>query len=635
MSTTLDWKIAKKYSQGSASTPQLIFEMEMGMVNRGALLSWLSQYPDEAEILLPPLTGLEVSSYSEAEDQSLVYKMQLNINMQSMTIEQVLALRKKQCLEMAEVVQRDLATHGCNGDIPRRLKAIKDKQEAINAQQDVNVFNNNAHFVEITAAMLAQLPRLGDEVEVLHMQTHCEEATGQFSIEEQEPPVVTGLVSLDTGNPSLISGVLAARSDGVLVAYGEPAGPRLLFPPKAANNNSDARHVPVLCVEVLSPLTAIAIGLFDHSIAILALDCKKDREQQPLQAQQSLQAHAGAVTALAWNQESHWLASGSTAGEVIVWVLDGLQLCESGSQMPQSDRARSILTGHSDAVRSLVWLPHDVLASGSLDGTLRLWRLAKDPITGIVSGDLIQSIVQHSGPVTGLAISRDDAEDSASYILLVSVSTDRSMCVWNCTTYELVTEILCCHDLGICTVCALPHSQVATASADTTIRIWQLSGNNVEPRLTLRGHINAVHSLCYIKSKGWLASGGKDKTIRLWRAKATQVTIDDANSVAAKTLPWLRQEKLEKTRAGEDPHYNHSSENVGVCCVENDLSTERQFKMHEGSESEGPRRNTRTGTTPQRSAQRSQQTPPRKQRDPPPLPDKRVQVRGQKRVKSP
>ena len=89
MSTTLDRTIAAKYSKGNAENPSLILEMEMGMVNRGALLSWLSQYPNEAEILLPPLTGLEVSSYSEAEDQTLVYKMQLNINMQSMTIEQV------------------------------------------------------------------------------------------------------------------------------------------------------------------------------------------------------------------------------------------------------------------------------------------------------------------------------------------------------------------------------------------------------------------------------------------------------------------------------------------------------------------------------------------------------------------
>ena len=33
--------------------------MQMGMVDRGADLSWLSQYPHEREVLLPPLTGIE------------------------------------------------------------------------------------------------------------------------------------------------------------------------------------------------------------------------------------------------------------------------------------------------------------------------------------------------------------------------------------------------------------------------------------------------------------------------------------------------------------------------------------------------------------------------------------------------
>ena len=40
---------------GDAST---IFEMQMGMVDRGADLAWLSQYPHEREVLLPPLTGI-------------------------------------------------------------------------------------------------------------------------------------------------------------------------------------------------------------------------------------------------------------------------------------------------------------------------------------------------------------------------------------------------------------------------------------------------------------------------------------------------------------------------------------------------------------------------------------------------
>ena len=39
----------------------ILFEIQQGFVARGASISWLSQHPEEAEILFPPLTTLEVT----------------------------------------------------------------------------------------------------------------------------------------------------------------------------------------------------------------------------------------------------------------------------------------------------------------------------------------------------------------------------------------------------------------------------------------------------------------------------------------------------------------------------------------------------------------------------------------------
>ena len=62
-STTTDHEQALLYassgSEGMVSDASTIFEMQMGMVDRGADLTWLSQYPHEREVLLPPLTGIE------------------------------------------------------------------------------------------------------------------------------------------------------------------------------------------------------------------------------------------------------------------------------------------------------------------------------------------------------------------------------------------------------------------------------------------------------------------------------------------------------------------------------------------------------------------------------------------------
>jgi len=58
MSATADKQVAIQYCQGKM--PSVVLQIEQGMVNRGADIAWLSQYPEEKETLFPPLTALEV-----------------------------------------------------------------------------------------------------------------------------------------------------------------------------------------------------------------------------------------------------------------------------------------------------------------------------------------------------------------------------------------------------------------------------------------------------------------------------------------------------------------------------------------------------------------------------------------------
>ena len=108
-STTTDKEQAILYASAGAKPgdAMTIFEMRMGMVDRGADLTWLSQYPHEKEVLLPPLTGVEALQ-SDVEGNMLVIMSRFSLNMSALTLEQVLSRRKKMLRDMANGIELDL-----------------------------------------------------------------------------------------------------------------------------------------------------------------------------------------------------------------------------------------------------------------------------------------------------------------------------------------------------------------------------------------------------------------------------------------------------------------------------------------------------------------------------------------------
>eukprot|EP00966_Prymnesium_polylepis_P127765 2954028-Prymnesium_polylepis.1 len=58
-STSTDRKVAIGYMNQGDSSAKILFKIQMGMIDRGADVSCLSQFSAEKEILFAPLTGLE------------------------------------------------------------------------------------------------------------------------------------------------------------------------------------------------------------------------------------------------------------------------------------------------------------------------------------------------------------------------------------------------------------------------------------------------------------------------------------------------------------------------------------------------------------------------------------------------
>jgi hypothetical protein len=113
MSTTTERLVAMGYASGGQGAG-IVIEVQQGMVNRGAEISWLSQYPHEREILFGPLTGIEVLR-TRVDGSVVVIECSFSINLTALTIEQVIGKRQKVVRDMVEQLrrgaQRDVETN--------------------------------------------------------------------------------------------------------------------------------------------------------------------------------------------------------------------------------------------------------------------------------------------------------------------------------------------------------------------------------------------------------------------------------------------------------------------------------------------------------------------------------------------
>jgi hypothetical protein len=167
LSTTLDKEVALQYARGGDNsgkrnkTPGLLFEIRMGMVDRGALLSWLSQYPKEEEILFPPLTGLEVLG-EFIDGATLCTRMRANINLQSKTIEELLAVRKRHFMEMLQLVQRDLRAKDDGSIFMKRQQKLSTEVHSRISAHGRDWFNVNENFTQGLQTIASLMPKAGD-----------------------------------------------------------------------------------------------------------------------------------------------------------------------------------------------------------------------------------------------------------------------------------------------------------------------------------------------------------------------------------------------------------------------------------------------------------------------------------------
>ena len=160
------------------------------------------------------------------------------------------------------------------------------------------------------------------------------------------------------------------------------------------------------------------------------------------------------------------------------------------------------LEGHTDLVRSVAFSPDGKLASGSWDGTARLWNTeTRKQIATLPQGD-------SDTRVTSVAFSADGK---------ILAAASGAVGLWNVATKQRVASL---QGKQPYSVAFSSDGKLASGLWDGPIVLWDVGTERQVA--TLRGHPFWVRSVSFSQDGTLLASGAHDGTIRLWDVMARE-----------------------------------------------------------------------------------------------------------------
>ncbi len=222
---------------------------------------------------------------------------------------------------------------------------------------------------------------------------------------------------------------------------------------------------------------------------------------EPISLNNVAQLHEVAQGRRGWISEVKWSPNGRA---LAVASAQGITLHDAATL-----NVLAVLDGHTGPVKSVA-INRDgtMVVSGSADTTVRLWNLRANGQQTILKG--------HTDLVDAVALSRDGK-------WVVSGGADRIVRIWDAVSGHTAT-ILHGHTEEVSSVVYLtpktssanegePTGQVASASWDNTIRLWDAASGGCQAVLA---HDDWVRHISVSRDGEMLVSSSRDMSVRIW-----------------------------------------------------------------------------------------------------------------------
>ncbi|MCW2652645.1 MAG: hypothetical protein JWR32_3621 [Mycobacterium sp.] len=250
----------------------------------------------------------------------------------------------------------------------------------------------------------------------------------------------------------------------------------------------------------------------------------QDRAQAAQERQETAEAHTAAL-----RRRSQILRRVLAATAVVaVIALVGAVVAVIAFGQATNSRQQAQTNLRTATVQKLVAQAQGMLGGTQPGGDARAFHqilAARTLTTPADEGPLYSAVVQRASTlkiITGHAAAVISVAFSPDGHRLATASADTTVRLWNPDTGQRVGQPLTGHTNSVTSVAFSPDGhRLASASGDTTVRLWNAdTGQPLGPPLA--GHTGPVSGVAFSPDGHRLASAGYDNTVRLWNADTGQ-----------------------------------------------------------------------------------------------------------------